>query len=958
MRTLNSQLFVETLESRVNPATVTVDAGANLHAIDPNVYGTAFATTAQLADLNVPLNRNGGNASDTYSFPQDATNHASDWYFTSDAVGTGNGQGIDSWVTNTKAGGAEPSLTLNLFDWAARLPAGRTPLGAFPVSVYGPQQDVDPYWPEFGNGKHVNGTNITNNDPSLAYETNNPAIEHNWIQHLIDTFGNSQNGGVQFFNLGNEPGLWNSTHRDIHPAGDTVAELRDKIISYASMVKALDPNAKIVGPEEWGWTNYFIDGADAAASNWGAKYNGLDAEAWLLKALHDHDATTGTRLLDYFTLHFYPQGGQFSDDLSTNMQLLRNRSTRSLWDPNYVDESWIASTGIDGGKVNLINRMKAWVNGYYPGTKIGVTEYNWGAEGDMNGATTQADIWGIFGREGLDLANRWTTPATGTPTYLAMKMFRNYDGSDSAFGNTSVSAAVANPDQVSAFASIRASDGALTVMVINKNLSTGSPGTTPITLNLSNFNAGGPVQVWQLVANSPSNQGVASINHLANASLSGGTLTANVPLESVTMFVIPAGATAPGTPNGLLATPGVGQVALSWNAVGGATSYKVYRGLATGTETPLQANLSGANYTDSAVTNGTAYFYTVSAVNVAGEGAQSLEVSATPQATAPNAPSGLDAIAISPFQINLTWTDNSSDETGFIVDRALDSGFTSGLTTANVAANTTSYHATGLAAGTTYWFRVRAANGAVESASTLPVSATTMVDPRHGLTAVYFNNMNFSGYQVSKLTPQINFNWGVQGPVPGIAGKQFSARWTGQILAGQSGLYRFRTMTDDGVRLWVNGNMLIDHWKGGGRRTKTSGDIAFLAGEKYDIQMDFFENRGAAMAKLLWRRPGQTTYEVVPQAFFTPMMSTKQGAVFSPPFVSAESLINGATQQTERKAAMAQSVMLDNRSRAQQPTMATNGSITFPTPPSSPDQLKDHSIVESTSALSLRTLDE
>src|SRR5258707_14884096 len=80
--------------------------------------------------------------------------------------------------------------------------------------------------------------------------------------------------------------------------------------------------------------------------------------------------------------------------------------------------------------------MKGWVNAYYPGTKIGVTEYNWGAEGDMNGATTQADLWGIFGREGLDLANRWTTPATGSPTYLAMKLFRNYDGNGSGLGGT------------------------------------------------------------------------------------------------------------------------------------------------------------------------------------------------------------------------------------------------------------------------------------------------------------------------------------------------------------------------------------------------------------------------------------------------------------------------------------------------------------------------------------------
>ena len=79
----------------------------------------------------------------------------------------------------------------------------------------------------------------------------------------------------------------------------------------------------------------------------------------------------------------------------------------------------------------LIPRMKNWVASYYPGTKIGITEYNWGAEGHINGATAQADILGIFGREGLDLATRWTTPAAARPLYKAMKMFRNYDGNKS-----------------------------------------------------------------------------------------------------------------------------------------------------------------------------------------------------------------------------------------------------------------------------------------------------------------------------------------------------------------------------------------------------------------------------------------------------------------------------------------------------------------------------------------------
>jgi len=540
-RDRRSRLVLEALEDRcLLSVTIGVNAAANVHAIDPNIYGTAFATTAQLSDLNLPLNRDGGNASDTYSYQQDATNHGNDWFFESIPSGTGNGQGMDSFVSSTQAGGANPSITLNLFDWAAKVGAGGADLGSFSVAKYGTQQATDPWNSNWGNGVLSSGANVTGNDPNDAYVPNSPAIEQAWIQHLISTFGDSQHGGVQYYTLGNEPGLWNSTHRDIHPAGDTLTELRDRIISYASMVKALDPNAKILGPEEWGWTNYFISGADAAAQNWGATYDGLNAEAWLLNQLHQYNVATGQRLLDYFTLHFYPQGGEDSNNVSTKMELLRNRSTRSLWDPNYVDQSWIGGTGINGGKVDLINLMKNWVNTYYPGTKIGITEYNWGAEGNMNGATAQADIWGIFGREGLDLANRWATPATGTPAYLAMKMYRNYDGKKDTFGNTSVKTTVPNPDQVSAFSALRSSDGALTIMVDNKNLYNPKNPTarTTITIQLSNFAGNGMAQVWELAALKPGNQTKAAIKQLANIHYSGHTLTITVPQESVLLFVL------------------------------------------------------------------------------------------------------------------------------------------------------------------------------------------------------------------------------------------------------------------------------------------------------------------------------------------------------------------------------------------------------------------------------------
>jgi hypothetical protein len=218
------------------------------------------------------------------------------------------------------------------------------------------------------------------------------------------------------------------------------------------------------------------------------------------------------------------------------MQLLRNRSTRQFWDPNYVDASWIGQQAPPNNILQLIPRMKGWVNAYYPGTRTGVTEYNWGAEGYMNGATAQADIYGIFAREGLDLATRWTTPNTGTPVYNAMKIYRNYDGSKSTFGDTSVLDSVAtNVDLVSSFAAVRSSDGALTVMVINKQLTA----TANLTMNLSSFVASGAAQAWQMTSNR------VVITRLADVALSGNTLSTLLPAQSITLFVVPGVAIPP-----------------------------------------------------------------------------------------------------------------------------------------------------------------------------------------------------------------------------------------------------------------------------------------------------------------------------------------------------------------------------------------------------------------------------
>ena len=516
-----------------NPATtVNVDANANRHAINPFVYGLAYASTANLTDLNVLLNRQGGNNMSRYNWQLNATNLDNDWYFESIANASSTpGESGDTFISNAKSAGAQAMLTIPMIGWIAKLGPNRSKLDSFSVAKYGAQTATDPYWSDAGNGvSSATGQNITGNDPNDANVASNSTYQLGWMQHLTSTWGTANNGGLQYYLLDNEPSLWFSTHRDVHPTGPTMDEIYNDILDYGGKVKSNDPSALVVGPEEWGWSGYFYSGYDqqyGSLHGWSNlpdrnNHGGWDYLPWLLNQLYQHDQGAGKRSLDVFSVHYYPQGGEFSNDVSTATQLLRNQSTRSLWDPNYVDASWINAV------VQLIPRLKSWVATYYPGTLTAITEYNWGAEGSINGATTQADILGIFGREGVDLATRWTTPDPSTPTYKAIKLYRNYDGNKSSFGETSVSASVANPDNLSAFAGVRSSDGALTVMVINKVLS----GNTPVTINLSNFAAGSSAQVWQLTASN-------AITQLAGVSVSNAAISTTVPPQSITLFVVP-----------------------------------------------------------------------------------------------------------------------------------------------------------------------------------------------------------------------------------------------------------------------------------------------------------------------------------------------------------------------------------------------------------------------------------
>jgi hypothetical protein len=523
--------------------TLTVDFTAAQYPISPLIYGMNFADPALAAELQLPINRWGGNDRTRYNWQIDTSNQANDYFYENiprDNPNPGtlpDGSLADRFIEQNISTNTQTYLLIPMIGWTAKSRKGQPYDCGFSVAKYGAQQETDPYQPDCGNGIRPDGvTLVTGNDPA---DTSIP-IDYNfvqaWMQHLIGKYGNAASGGVRYYNLDNEPFLWNSTHRDIHPQPLSYDGLRDLTFEYAFAIKQIDPTALVGGPGEWAWTGYFYSALDMAGpGNWWE--NPVDRLAhgdipfieWYLQEMKAYEEENGIRILDYVDEHFYPQGGTaLNENVTPNIAALRLRTTRSLWDPTYVDESWI------GEPVYMIPRMRQWVADNYPGTKTAFGEYNFGAAKHLNGAITQADVLGIFGRERLDLATWWKSDefSGNDPLAYAFRMYLNYDGEQGKFGDRSVSATSNDQGKLAIFAANRTSDNALTMIVINK---TNDNLTTPVQLHGYH-----PLPAAEIYRYSGAN--LNAIQRLADQSVSSGGFTTTFPANSITLFVLQRGA--------------------------------------------------------------------------------------------------------------------------------------------------------------------------------------------------------------------------------------------------------------------------------------------------------------------------------------------------------------------------------------------------------------------------------
>lgn len=552
-----------------NGPALSVNAGAPTHAISPYIYGmnNYQLSAAAVKSANVPLDRFGGDATSRYNYLLDVTSSASDYYFENQVGATGNQatSQFNGQVASDAALGAKTMGTVNVLGWVAKDGTSCS----YPVSKYPNQYQVDPYRP-CGDGESQNQTNITSSvatDTSIAV---GPTFAGNWVSYLVSKFGTAASGGVAIYDLDNEPAWWDAVHRDVHPLPSTYDEVTNNGLATAQGIKAADPTAEVSGPVVDYWWNYFYSKKDIE-SGWGTgpcyqpwsnpvdrnAHGGVPFIEYYLQQFAAYQAAHGTRLLDYLDIHAYfaatykGSGVGLTTTGDTGEQQARLNSTRVFWDPTYTDpnnpqpnytsdSNYTSSCSTPLQGVQVIPMLQSWVQKDYPGTKTAITEYNFGGQESINGAVAQADVLGIFGSYGLDLATLWgpPSPSTQVPGLMAFEMYRNYDGNNAMFGDQSLAASSADQGKLSVYGAQRTSDGAKTVVVINKTY-----GDLTSTLSLANFTAAaGETAKVYLYSNANLSGIVAQSAAALTPPASGGTtstLTATFPAQSITLFVIP-----------------------------------------------------------------------------------------------------------------------------------------------------------------------------------------------------------------------------------------------------------------------------------------------------------------------------------------------------------------------------------------------------------------------------------
>jgi len=513
----DAEARVEPKSTDSTPVRFSVDVQKQ-HTISPYIYGIngydrGPGTSTPDWPRGVALNRFGGNRLTAYNWENNASNAGNDYnYQNDDFLGGGElpGEAVRVRIDGAARKGAGTIVTIPMIGYVARDAAGTT-VGTDPTTV-----------------RTRLASRFVRSDPrkpgpfSLTPSLDDDAVyQDEFVHWLTKRFpgATTSESTPLFFCLDNEPDLWGSTHEEImpkvggKPAILTYDELIDRTIAYARAIKDVEPRATLFGPGVATWTGALTLG------RWPSPDPRYGRRAFLdvyLERLRQEERSTGRRLLDVLDMHWYPAGGadgqQVGNDVaqqSPEMEWARLQAPRSLWDSAYDERSWV--TEVQSGPIHLLPLLREKIATHYPGTKLAITEYYYGRGGDISGGIAQADVLGIFGREGVFAAALWpnaglsAVPYGGNPArayaYVigAFRMFRDFDGRGGRFGRLGLDAHTSDVPGSSVYASTDDPSASRVVIVALNKLSRGRVAM----IDLSGSQEWSRVEVFTLTGDAP-----------------------------------------------------------------------------------------------------------------------------------------------------------------------------------------------------------------------------------------------------------------------------------------------------------------------------------------------------------------------------------------------------------------------------------------------------------------------
>lgn len=427
------------------------------HQISTDIYGANFSSwppsPAEMDRYGYTLVRWGSDAQTTYNPGTRTMNLGLQGYFINQVAHPS----LQAWFQNM-----DPELativTVPNLGWVA----DSSSYWQFAVATYGAQQKVAPTNNDAGNGVTPGGDLVSNNPNDAAVRFTASNVE-DWLTDMEPT--------PEFIAIGNELDVAHVTHRGLHPDVADYDERLSRFLDYAKAAKDAAPTAEIMGPVLSGWFQYW--NTDVPAHKLAA-YN-QDFLPWFLTEVEAADALSGRRTLDYLDVHYFPEPmleNGWDRIQNPTINAWRLRATRSLWDPSYVDESWVGEGDAVTGQANphavqLIPRLKGLIDQYYPGTKLALSEWSFGADWGLSGGLAAADALGVFGRYDVDMALISPPPQIGSYTGAAFELYRS---GVLTYGRSNLPVTVKGVDPgLAGVYAARTSSGSTTLVLVNKS---------------------------------------------------------------------------------------------------------------------------------------------------------------------------------------------------------------------------------------------------------------------------------------------------------------------------------------------------------------------------------------------------------------------------------------------------------------------------------------------------------